>query len=88
MIKKRNPLLYVNVKSKTGLALQLEASEKGFTWLNGNKTYNPYFQAYALVFDFDFKEMFYYPIKEALKQLPDGKRTLKEIKTILNKMEE
>ena len=85
MIKNNNPLLYVNIESEKGLELQLEASAKGFTWKNGNKTYNPYFPTYALVFDFEGKTMFYYPTKEALVQLPDGKRTLKEIKKILNK---
>ena len=84
MIKKNNPLLYVNVESEKGFDLQLLAGSKGFTWNNGNKTYNPYFPTYALVFDFDDKRMFYYPTGEALLQLPDGKRTLKEIREILN----
>ena len=88
MIKQSNPLLYVNVESEVGFQLQLKASEKGFTWSNGNKIYNPYFPSYALVFDLFYKEMFYYPIKEALIQLPNGKRNLKEIKIILNKMED
>jgi len=88
MIKKNNPLLYVNVQSEIGFDLQLLAGSKGFVWHNGNKTYNPYFPTYALVFDFDDMVMFYYPIKEAIVQLPNGKRTLKEIKIILKDIKE
>ena len=83
MIKKQNPLIYVNVESDVGLEIQYLAGGKGFTWKNGNKIYNPYFPIYALVFDLDEKNMFYYPTGEALLQLPEGKRTLKEIRQIL-----
>ena len=86
MIKKSNPLIYVNVESGRGLELQYLASSKGFTWQNGNKIYNPYFPVYALVFDLEEKDMFYYPCNEALSQLPEGKKTLQEIKKILNKL--
>lgn len=86
MIKKQNPLLYVNITSSKGLELQLEASEKGFIWKNGNKTYNPYFPTYALVFDFGDKMMFYYTLDEAIRQLPEGRRNLKEIKKILKEI--
>lgn len=88
MIKKNNPLLYVNVESEKGLELQSFAASKGFTWQNGNKIYNPYFPIYALVFDLEERNMFYYPCNEALVQLPEGKRTLKEIKKILNNIGE
>ena len=87
MIKKNNPLLYVNVESDMGITLQYLAAGKGFTWQNGKKIYNPYFPTYALTFDLDNKLMYYYPTKEALEQMPDGKKTLKEIRGILNKME-
>ena len=88
MIKKQNPLLYVNVESSIGITLQYLAADKGFTWQNGKKIYNPYFPTYALTFDLDNKLMYYYPTGEALEQLPNGKRTLKEIRQILNNIEE
>ena len=88
MIIKNNPLLYVNLESEKAFDLQLVAGAKGFTWANGNKTYNPYFPTYALVFNFTEKRMFYYPTGEALFQLPDGKRTLKEMRILLSQMED
>ncbi len=86
MIKQNNPLLYIRVDSELGLKFQFLASVKGFTWANGNKVYNPYFPAYALAFDFEDKVMYYYTLSEALEQLPGGRRTLREMKGILNKI--
>lgn len=88
MIIKNNPLLYVNVESEVGITLQYLAAGKGFTWQNGKKIYNPYFPTYALTFDLDNKMMYYYPTREALVQMPEGKRTLQEIKKILNNIGE